>query len=293
MSASPLQAEKRKSALHLLLALAVVLFGVRAVGTGWALVAFPAVVAGACVASSAFGRLMRLRVVENALLAAARQQFAREFRRSTLPRQVYWLLLAVAEIDGEATPAEQELVRRFVLERFVGADLRELADWAATRLDRAQVPLLAASIRSVITAAEAETILFWACLVAFADQQFNALEHETLQDVARGLRIDSAHARRIFLHAKHSFLGHEPGGRRRHEAGARSRTSSGPRQRALEILGLDAAATYEHIRKRHRELVKAHHPDRHRHLGAKAAQEAAVRFREVQAAYELLTAAGS
>ena len=275
--------------VHLLLALAVVLFGVRAVGTGWALVAFPAVVAGACVASSAFGRLMRLRVVENELLAEARQQFAREFRRSTLPRQVYWLLLAVAEIDGEATPVEQELVRRFVLERFVGADLRELADWAATRLERAQVPLLAASIRTVITAAEGETILFWACLVAFADQQFNALEHETLQDIARGLRIDSAHARRIFLHAKHSFLGHEPGGQRRHEPGSRAKAASGPRQRALEILGLETAATYEQIRKRHRELVKAHHPDRHRHLGATAAQEAAVRFREVQAAYELLT----
>lgn len=289
MHASPLQAEKAKSLWHLALALLVIFLGVRAVGSSWALVAFPIVVAGVCAATSAFARLMRLRVVENELLSQARAQFSREFRRSTLPRQVYWLLLAVAEIDGEATPAERDLVRRFLLERFVGADLQELANWAETRLDRTQVPLLAASIRAVVTATEAETIFFWACLVAFVDGQFNALEHDTLQALAQGLRIDRAHARRIFLHAKHSFLGSEQRNERKSPPGGRPRADGGPRQRALEILGLEANATREHIRKRHRELVKAHHPDKHRHLGPNAAHEAAARFREIQTAYELLT----
>ncbi len=288
MRGSPLQAEKNRSLRHLALGLLVVFLGVRSVGSSWALIAFPVVVAGVCAATNAFSRLMRLRVVETELLAAARAQFSREFRRSTLPRQVYWLLLAVAEIDGPATPAERDLVRRFVLERFVGADLRELADWAETRLEAAQVPLLAASIRAVVSPAEAETIFFWACLVAFVDGQFNALEHDTLQALAKGLRIDGAHARRVFLHAKHAFLGQE------HHRGSgpppeRPRATASRHERALEILGLEAGATREQIRKRHRELVKAHHPDRHRHLGPTAAQEAAARFREIQTAYELLT----
>ena len=70
--------------------------------------------------------------------------------------------------------------------------------------------------------------------------------------------------------------------------GPRAEPPAARRRRALQILGLDDSATAEDIRRRHRELVKKHHPDAHSHLGPVAQQEATERFREIQAAYEEL-----
>jgi DnaJ-domain-containing protein 1 len=94
----------------------------------------------------------------------------------------------------------------------------------------------------------------------------------------------------VFWHAKDA---HQRGGRAE-DAGRRARgRRPGPapeqsRRRALEILGLDEHADRSAIRRRHRELVKKFHPDRHSHLGETAARAAAERFRAVQEAYELL-----
>ena len=61
------------------------------------------------------------------------------------------------------------------------------------------------------------------------------------------------------------------------------------RSEALEVLGLDQAATATEIKKRHREMVREFHPDKHQHLGEVAAKEAEERFRMAQSAYEVLT----
>lgn len=60
------------------------------------------------------------------------------------------------------------------------------------------------------------------------------------------------------------------------------------RRRALEALGLDEAADAHAIRRRHRELVLAFHPDRQLHLPPDQQAAAAERFHEVQRAYEFL-----
>ncbi|MEZ5966304.1 MAG: DnaJ domain-containing protein [Planctomycetota bacterium] len=287
---SPLQADKRRSQIEFVLAVTVVLIGVRAVGTSWALSAFPVVALGVYVASHAFARLTRIQAVERELLTQARADFAREFRRSTLPRQVYWLLLAVAEADGAAGEPERALVRQFVLDRFPPDDVRDIARWHEERLTTAQVGPLARSMRETLSRSETETVFFWACLVTFADQRFNEREREALRDAAKGLGLDPQQARRIFWHAKHSYLGRGS----RHGDGERaSSTRTGPtsaRERALQILGLDETASDADVRTRYRLLAKKFHPDRHIHLGDAAAQEAAARFREVQAAYEELRA---
>lgn len=287
---SPLHAEKLKSLVRFALAIAVVLFGVQAVGTSWALVAFPVVAIGVLDASRAFARLVRIQAVERELFAQARADFVREFHRSTLPRQVYWLLLAIAEADGVAGEKERRLVRDFVLERFAPDAVHDLAEWHRDRAHALQITALAASLRAILTRSETETLFFWACLVAFIDGRFNDLEHGALQQAARGLGLDGVHARRIFWHAKHAFLGANGDGRQRDHRSPSARTTVSARQRALEILGLDENATFEDVRRRHRELAKQFHPDRHAHLGEQAAKEAAARFREVQQAYETLRA---
>lgn len=230
--------------------------------------------AGAWIAARAVTRLIRLWAVAQTP-GSARPAGPPE----DIPRRVFRLLFAVAEADGRAEAEERELVRRFLLERFpdplTAADLRE---WEARRPPPRQVASLARSLRDVLDPAERETLFYWSCLVAFVDRRFRDGEHEALQQVARGLGIESHHARRIFHHAKARFLGE-----------TESAAGGSARARALAILGLGEGATREQIHKRHRELVKKLHPDRHQHLGPAAAEEAASRFREVQQAYELLT----
>lgn len=60
------------------------------------------------------------------------------------------------------------------------------------------------------------------------------------------------------------------------------------RRRALQALGLDDNADAHAIRRRHRELVLAFHPDRQLHLPPEQQAAAAERFHEVQRAYEFL-----
>lgn len=287
MQSSPLQAEKTRAVVEFVLAVTVVLIGVRAVGTAWALSAFPVVVLGVYVASQAFSRLARIQAVERELLARARAEFVHEFRRSTLPRQIYWLLLAIAEVDGAAGETERKLVREFLLDRFPPEDVRDIARWHEERLSTAQVGALAKSLRQTLSRSETETLFFWACLVTFADERFNDRERRALGEAAKGLGLDAAQARRIFWHAKHSYLGSgrsddEP----RRQQASRPSTTTSARQRALQILGLDETAGSAAIRTRYRLLAKKFHPDRHVHLGDAAAREAAARFREVRKAYE-------
>jgi DnaJ-domain-containing protein 1 len=253
---------------------------------------------GAFSLGRAATRLIRIQAVEqNMGWYRAYQDFA----HASLPRQVFLLMLAVAETDGAAGEDERALLRSFLMERFAQSITdSDLRSWEAGRIAPSEIGALAGSLRRVLSQAERETVFFWCCQVTFADGRFVPGEHQALQRVARGFGIDPRHARMIFHHAKARYLGQEaddaagfrrsagagPGG-----AGPR-RTVSTPRQRALETLGLDENATPEDIRKRHRELVKRHHPDAHNHLGQVAAEDAARRFREIQSAYELLSQRG-
>jgi len=64
--------------------------------------------------------------------------------------------------------------------------------------------------------------------------------------------------------------------------GSRSRDE----MKALEVLGLESDATFEEVRTAWRALAKVNHPDRR-----PGDEEAATRFHQIQAAYEVLRAA--
>jgi DnaJ-like protein len=63
-------------------------------------------------------------------------------------------------------------------------------------------------------------------------------------------------------------------------------TRSRDEMRALSVLGLETDADYKEIRTAYRQLAKLHHPDLKQ--GDKEAEE---RFREIQAAYDVLKSA--
>jgi uncharacterized tellurite resistance protein B-like protein len=237
------------------------------------------------------------------------------FSKATTPRQVFLLLLAVAEADGQAGDAERSLVRRFLLERFVDpVSTADLQSWEAERIDTRDIAGLAHRVARGMSINERATLFTWACLVAFVDERFAQSEHNALQQVANGLGIPAEVGRTLFHLAReqHSRLrGQEPNTRSRPRprpsptagasggpqfrtqppprSGPASPQPKTPREAALATLGLPFQATAEDIRKRHRELVRRFHPDALTNLGPIAQQEAAERFRAIQRAYELLT----
>lgn len=236
-------------------------------------------------------RLIRVAAIEHEHAREVREEFRRQFHRATtLPRQVFMLLLGVAEVDGASDKQERDLVRQFVLQRFTSpVDADDLRVWEAARVPREQLPALAAVMRGMLSDSECETVFAWCCLVAFADGRFNPEEHMALQEIARAFGMEPYHARRIFHHARQAHLRGGAGAGFEGAAGtSRARGPISSRHQALETLGLEDGATIEQIRGRHRELVKRYHPDKHVHLGPVAAKEAEERFREVQAAYEIL-----
>lgn len=206
------------------------------------------------------------------------------FSRASLPRRIYYLLAAVAEVDGPMTADERQTVRRFVLERFLdGVAVEELRLWEAQPLPLRDRAGLAARIAPNLGQPEIDSLFCWCCMVAFADGKYAASEHRVLLDVARGLGLSTGRARMLFHLARAQFLSD----RQRAEPD-RHATRVDARSSALQTLGLPPDATPEQIRKRHRELVRRFHPDTQPNLGPVAQREATERFQSIQRAYELL-----
>lgn len=211
-----------------------------------------------------------------------------QFARASLPRRVFYLLTAVAGVDGPISAREREMVRAFVLEHFVsGVSNGELRAWEAQPLQVNDRTGLAARIAAGLSEAEIDTLFIWCALVAFADGKFAQSEHGVLQEVAKAFGLPQRRARMLFHLARSQFLREQTD-----DTSGRTTTSAGtPRERALAVLGLASDATPEQIRKRHRELVRRFHPDAQPNLGPVAQREATERFQEIQRAYELLTQA--
>ena len=267
--------------------------------TPLALVGVVVAVVGMLVAGRNFARLVRAIAAEQVLLRGGGPGLDTGYQRANLPRKIFMLLYTVAEIDGRSSMREREIVRTFLLQRFLSPEiLRDLASWNATPVPVEQLGSLVHELRAQLSFSECETLFFWCALITLIDERFSPTEHELLQRISGHFGIPKTHARRIFQHAKLRVmqgLGAGTDGRRfRGAGGAGGRrrppraTPEQERRQAYEVLGLEPGASKDEIRRRHRELVKKYHPDAHRKLGPVAAEEATERFREVQRAYELL-----
>lgn len=283
------------------------------------LIAFVITLTGVVQFSSNFGRLLKVRQLNDRESGGDRPFQHNNYSRRTLSRQVMALLMAVAEVDGAASREERGMVQRFLLERFFDWELvQDLRSWRVPRLPEGGLMKLARNLAGLLGPEDREALFHWSCLVTLVDQRYTDQEHQALQVVARGFGLDPHHARKLFLDAKARAMtndrarsgwgggagseqgrsrgGWDQGGRQRQGQQGRSGHSQGAgngaamnRAHALQTLGLPPGASADDIRKRHRELVKQHHPDRTSHLGEIARRQATERFTEIQEAYELLT----
>ncbi len=211
------------------------------------------------------------------------------FARASLPRRIYYLLLAIAEADGPATARERDAIHHFVRERFADpVQEAELRMWETQPLPVTDRVGLAARIGTGLDDTELDSLFCWCCLVAFADGSFAEHEHQALQDVARGLGIAGPRARMLFHLARAQFLRGDQKGQRGGPHPQRP-SAADARKEALAVLDLPVDATPDQIRKRHRELVRRFHPDAQPNLGPIAREEATERFTAIQRAYETLS----
>jgi DnaJ-domain-containing protein 1 len=226
----------------------------------------------------------------------------RAFANASTAQQVHDLLLQVAATDGEVTNADKALVQTFLLRTFTDPRVQQqLRSWQGTTAAgdgrRTPLPALARTVGRGLDAGERATVYSWCCLIALQSRTFQPATRDGLQAIANSFRLGEAEAHLLFLFAHQMQRDRPHDNRERGSANqrTRSRQQEAPRPRptptrarALETLGLPAGATAEQIRKRHRELVRRFHPDRHRHLGEVAQREATERFRRIQQAYEQL-----
>ncbi|MBL8749014.1 MAG: DnaJ domain-containing protein [Planctomycetes bacterium] len=237
---------------------------------------------GFALAMSSITPLVRLSTVQARVRREWSTAASAEFARASLPRRVWYLMASIAEADGPMTTIERETIRSFLLERFLEPDDADaLRTWEAQPLPVTDRIGLAARIATGLSDQESDSLFCWCCLVAFADDSFREREHAALQDVAKGLGLESERARFLFHLARAQHLD----GR----AGPARRTPPDARAHALSVLGLPVDATKEAIRKRHRQLARQFHPDVHTNLGPVAQREATERFQEIQRAYEILS----
>ena len=163
--------------------LLLILFGALLIRSPFVLLSPLVVAIGVIIAAKSFGRLARIFAREQLLRGS--RNLHENFARETLARKVFWLLLAIAEVDGRAEAREFDMVRRFLMERFVDpVTAEDLRSWTAQRIPTDQIEPLTQRLRFILSHAECETVFFWCCLVAFADGQFNPDEHLVLQKVA-------------------------------------------------------------------------------------------------------------
>jgi len=175
----------------------------------------------------------------------------------------------------------------------------------ATREQKALLAQLFVSMAAQdghLTVAENHVLRFLADVLGLSARQFARLfeevTHRPFPEVGDVSSVDWWRARQAGEQAHAPADGWGPGaasqgwGRTARAAAQTPQKEAMTREVALRMFGLDQGASGEQVHSAYRRLAKARHPDRFVTLGPAAQSTAAVAFRRVQEAYELLSASG-
>lgn len=256
---------------------------------GWdALVVFACVVAGAALGHVFFDREAPVPRVDQPksveeLLAEGRERRAKDKERArarpitkkqatpeqlALAQALCPIFIEVARADGDVVSDEVRTVRDYFEHKLgfdeAGLDVVRLALKEAIATPPGDVEALVRAHRGAVKPALRLEVLRAMYEVVLADGAMKRVEHDTLKRVVQHFNLSDEQLQQV---TKDFF-----GSGREH----------------YERLGLTEQATDDEIRTAFRRLAAENHPDRVASLGAKEAEAAAVRFREVKDAWEAL-----
>ena len=119
-------------------------------------------IAGFFLALQSIGPVVRLLTRHVHANSAWNEAATNAFARASLPRRIYYLLAAVAEVDGPMSRNERETVRHFVIERFSDpVHSEEVRSWEAQPLQLNDRVGLAARIATGLNDSELDTLFCW------------------------------------------------------------------------------------------------------------------------------------
>ncbi|MBI5850860.1 MAG: DnaJ domain-containing protein [Planctomycetes bacterium] len=253
-----------------------------------ALIGVPLAFFGMMRAINEVARLLRVQELQRGQRGPSSELGSSDRVPPSIAEAIARVLFGIAEIDGPAGAAERVVAIRLVVDNLEEPSLADAMNrWQFERVDAAALRDLVRAIRRALDTHGRMRFFRWCARVAFADDRFSPGEHDILQTIAVELGLTPEVARHLFHDEKGRILAERASGGNARD-GSPGRPGFDRRGEALGVLGLDAAASDEEIKKRHRELVKQHHPDANQHLAPTELAAATERFRRIQKAYEAL-----
>lgn len=196
------------------------------------------------------------------------------------------LIAAVMKVDGSVDRAELDYVKRFLLKNYgeeKGKELllmlRDLVKPEA-RIDVGAVCMQIKRNTDYTCRYHMVDFLFG---LASADRNFSAAEGSVLRAIAGGLGINMGDYSSIY--ARHVGARYGYGSQYRH-GGAAGQAGSAYTKDPYGVLGINASATDDEVKKAYRRLAMKYHPDKVASMGEEIKKNAEAQFREINEAYE-------
>lgn len=216
-----------------------------------------------------------------------------------LEHSLLWIIATVMMADGVATKNELAAVKQFLLrsmgEKSAKKMLLLLRD--ILKMDqKTDIRLYCISINQQLSYQDRVAVLSLLFQIAIADGNICDEEARMIQLYARFTRIrelDFYHMKNYYTYNYEWQDAQDNRGKYRQQKNQSNNTSSSYDhniQWALKTLGLKEGASEKEIKKAYRALALQYHPDKQIGASDEEVKRATERFREINEAYELLTA---
>lgn len=207
------------------------------------------------------------------------------------------LIAAVMKADGEVKRSELDYVKQFLLKNYGEENGRQYLLILRDLVKPEQYIDLSGVCRQIKVNTDYTTryhMVDFLFGLAVSDNGYSPEENSTLRTIANWLGINPGDYVSIYTRHVTSRFGGNAGGQSRqsgrggHSGGTGS--SSTYHKDPYKVLGLDAKATDEEVKKAYRRLAMKYHPDKVEGMGEEIKKNAEAQFREINEAYEIIKA---
>lgn len=185
----------------------------------------------------------------------------------------------VIKADGVILKSELNYVKRFFVQQF-GEEkaqiyVRNLKTYLEQNISAEKV---SEKIHNKVNQSSKIQILQYLIGIAIADGEMSNSEYQTLQKIAKSLRI----SQQTFLSIMAMFNS------QRNTGGSTNFHNPNELENAFKILGIDKNTPEREVKKAYRKLAVKYHPDKVSQLGKEFQKGAKEKFQKVQDAYEIV-----